>query len=31
VRANDRKHRIQHTGDRLLAALAPKSEQEAVA
>jgi len=31
VRANDRKHRIQHTGDRLLAALAPTSEQEAVA
>jgi hypothetical protein len=31
VRANDRKHRIQHTGDRLLATLAPTSAQEAVA
>jgi alkylation response protein AidB-like acyl-CoA dehydrogenase len=31
VRANDRKHRIQHTGDRLLATLASTSTQEALA
>ena len=31
VRANDRKHRIQNTGDRLLATLASTSTQEAVA